>query len=807
MPADIMHRDSVLPPDVQPPAGTADAPTGSVLVTGATGFLGAILLRELLGKSDLTAYCIVRSKADAAGLERIRKALEAWGTWDDAFDSRIRAVEGDISQPFLGMTQQQYEALALRIDEIHHCAAWVNWAEPYAALRAPNVLGTLELLRFACHTRAKHLQFVSSSAVGFAVGAPSVFRESDDMLPHLAGHYLAYAQSKCVAEALARQAAARGLPVTIYRPSLISGDSHSGRSNLDDLLSRLIKGCIAMRCAPDFDWLADCCPVDFVAGAMTALAGFRERQLRVFHLANPRPRHWREIVLWMRLRGYDVTLVPYAAWAERLDVESRSPQHPLNPLRRFFLARVPGRGWLRVAQLYEESRRSRLAPGTVRQALAPHKVSCPPLDAQLLDTYFRVFIDEGFLPRPAQRPSRCAKPSSPDATLFQPLLRDFFADQGLQVAGVSPHELDSSHSIIGEIAAIHCGPHVGPRGYSVSVRSRGTQHVVQLVVKTKARDGELIQMAGHVAALCGEGLARAVSRFPEATGLVAADSREPAIYAQRDPRFLSHVPTVYGSHQDPSSGASLIVLERLAGVELMDAADDISGWDRAHIEAALRGIAAIHAVWYRRDAGLVRQPWLGPVPTARRMASMRELWEALADYSGCWFADWSHGLPAVQRRLIASLPDWWRSLEAMPRTLIHNDFNPRNLAFRRTSSGPRLCVYDWELATLSLPQRDLAELLCFVLPPQVHASEVAHYVEVHRNALQASGDWCIGRDAWLRGFALALCDLMVGRFPMYTMIHNLRRQAFLPRVIATWRTLHRQFPAEDLVTTLKEAYA
>jgi hypothetical protein len=386
------------------------------------------------------------------------------------------------------------------------------------------------------------------------------------------------------------------------------------------------------------------------------------------------------------------------------------------------------------------------------------------------------------------------------------VLQDFFQDRRLRVLGISPRELDAGRGIIGQIAAIQCGDHTGPRGYAVQIESRGGKTGIELVVKTKPRDEDMLDIAEQVAGVCSKRLGRALSRFPHATGLIGGARRECAVYGQRDPRLRSHSPMVYGLHHDNASGASLIVLERLTEVELMDAVDDVSGWDRAHIEAALTGIAAVHAIWYRREPELMREVWLGPVPTVRRMVQMVELWEALAAFSERWFADWVPGLPALQRQSIDELPYWSASLEAMPRTLIHNDFNPRNIAFRRGPAGPRLCAYDWELATLGLPQHDLAELLCFVLQPEPDRHEAAHYVELHRRALQEALGYPIDRAAWLRGFVLALADLMISRLPMYAMVHSLKRQSFLPRVVATCWGLHRQF-SEEAPARLRKVYA
>ena len=79
--------------------------------------------------------------------------------------------------------------------------------------------------------------------------------------------------------------------------------------------------------------------------------------------------------------------------------------------------------------------------------------------------------------------------------------------------------------------------------------------------------------------------------------------------------------------------------------------------------------------------------------------AMPETVSLLADHAGPYFAVWAGPeLRTLQRRLLAGVGHWWRELEQMPRTLVHGDFNPRNLALRQEAGGPRLCAYDWELA-------------------------------------------------------------------------------------------------------------
>ena len=118
---------------------------------------------------------------------------------------------------------------------------------------------------------------------------------------------------------------------------------------------------------------------------------------------------------------------------------------------------------------------------------------------------------------------------------------------------------------------------------------------------------------------------------------------------------------------------------------------------------------------------------------------MRELWEDLAVHASEEFPEWfSQGDLALHRKLIELIPSWWTRMEALPRTLVHNDFNPRNVAFRRRRGGPRLVAYDWELATLHLPQRDVAELLCYVLTPEATERDVTHSSRCTARALEES---------------------------------------------------------------------
>jgi hydroxymethylglutaryl-CoA reductase (NADPH) len=385
----------------------------------------------------------------------------------------------------------------------------------------------------------------------------------------------------------------------------------------------------------------------------------------------------------------------------------------------------------------------------------------------------------------------------PGRPLTEEELAPSFFQRGMhRVRGAKAHvervgviESNAGASILGELAARRFTRSIG-------VFHRRLHHVngsTDVVVKIKPLDSEVELVMQGLAISCGPEVASAWARFGREAGFRDCHHRELAIYAQTDPRFVQHAPLLYDIVRDDARGVHALVLERLHGsVRLMDSADTPNAWSEADIETALRGAGALHAVWFGRERELLAQPWIGDAPTAARMTAMRPLWTALAAHARNEFpALMPERELAEHERLLATMPEWWGRMEQMPRTLVHNDFNPRNLALRTADGVSTLCAYDWELATLHLPQHDVAELLAFLLPADVTRVQVVHLVELHRRAVMSAGGGNTVPDAptWRRGFALAARDLLVNRMGVYLMGHTQRQYTFLPRTLETLRHL------------------
>jgi thioester reductase-like protein len=785
-----MRADAELPTDLEDALGAlrhgqpvCARHARHILVTGATGFLGAHLVSELLQCSGATLHCLVRP--GAGSVDRVQRQLEHHGLWNDAHSARLRVVAGDLERSAFGMSRAQFTALAAQTEVVYHAAAAVNWIHGYDSLRAANVLGTREIIRFASTGNLKPVHFISSIGVCYSTRGPRALDETANPLDAAAGLHLGYAQSKCVAESLMRAAGALGLPVTISRPALLSGHSVSGRGHGDDLVARFIAGCIRLGCAPDLDWRMDCLPVDFAARAMVGLSLDHARGVAISSLLNDGARHWRECVLWMRLRGYALDLVPYAEWQMRLRRTSGA-DHPLHPLRSFFLHGVPAEGGLTLPELYEESRRTTIVRDDSRQRVVAAAGSCPELDAPLLDRYFQAFIANGTVPsypcasHPAARQDLCEVLAARLATI------------GMQ--DLTLQRLGGDASIVAELTSWRHGTDCGLYLGRATSRANGRKRVHSLFVKAKPTDEQVLDVGEAVASLASPGLGACYRRFRGQLGFARCHERELALYQEGDERVRRNQPVPVWIEADASNDRWVLVLEAIENASLLNATD-ASRWDPRAIGAAIHGLAEIHAAWLGRERELRRQPWIGAPRDREQLSEMLPLWTALASHARDHNAAWAdHELVRAHDLALSELPSWSTALDQLPRTLIHNDFNPRNVAMCESGRGLRLCAFDWELATIGVPQRDLAEFLCFVLPSSASRDTVSGWLEVSRRALEHSSGRAIDPSEWETGFRAALCELLVDRLSTYAMVDRIRSQRFLPGVMRSWQNLHRAFP-------------
>ncbi len=302
-------------------AATATISREHILVTGATGFVGAHVLAELAKRTRADLWCLIRADDDRAAARRLRAALKTLRLEARAAPERIVAFAGDIAQPRLGLSEPAFSQLAAGVSRIYHCAAAVNLTADAAALRAANVDGTRELLRLAKVGQGIPFEHVSTLSVVLDSADDPCSRLLEGPANH-ASFATAYAATKAESETYVEAAIAAGLDARIYRPSFVCGDTRTGVCNAEDLFSRFIRGCLELGMVPDVDFEENLVPVDFVSELIVA-ASLRVRATqRYYHVTAARATRVSEVITALRATGAPLSTVPWLAWLANVDASS-----------------------------------------------------------------------------------------------------------------------------------------------------------------------------------------------------------------------------------------------------------------------------------------------------------------------------------------------------------------------------------------------------------------------------------------------------------------------------------------------------
>jgi thioester reductase-like protein len=398
-----LNAEAVLDDTIEPASERAE-PTANpqkIFMTGATGFLGAYILRGLLDHTAAEVYCMVRAKSEKEGLDRIIANLEKYDLGNGASRERVIPVLGDLTKPLLGIPEERFNELAKACDVVYHNGAAVEFVYPYSMLKSANVGGVQEALRFACRGRTKPFHQVSTLAVFSLMDhlEMGVVKETDKPQRHelLYGGYL---QSKWVGERLVEIAQARGLPASIYRPGIITADSKTGVAGSEDVLSRILLTCIQIGQYPKGRSRVAYTPVDYVGNALVNLSLNPANVGKNFHFVNPKFALWETVIDWVKEYGFDLHATSHNEWRQKLKAMSeQSPDFAMTPL----LPLIPD---LQLEADSDSGEGSELQfdCSQTRAGLEGSGIACPEMSPELLRVYLDAYVKLGAVPAPTGKP-------------------------------------------------------------------------------------------------------------------------------------------------------------------------------------------------------------------------------------------------------------------------------------------------------------------------------------------------------------------------------------------------------------------
>ncbi|HTI77404.1 MAG TPA: carboxylic acid reductase [Mycobacterium sp.] len=325
----------------------------TVLLTGATGFLGRYLALQWLERMNLVdgkVICLVRAKDDETARQRLDATFDSGDPqllehYRALAADHLEVLAGDKGEANLGLADATWQRLADTVDLIVDPAALVNHVLPYSELFGPNVVGTAELIRIALTTRIKPYTYISTIGVGDQIEPGKFVEETDvrQMSPtrKVSDSYAnGYGNSKWAGEVLLRKANdLYGLPVSVFRCDMILADTtYAGQLNVPDMFTRMMLSLVATGIAPGSFYELDAnggrqrahfdgLPVEFIADAISTIGASVVAGFETYHVMNPYDDgiSMDTFVDWLVEAGYQISRVPgYADWLARFETALRS---------------------------------------------------------------------------------------------------------------------------------------------------------------------------------------------------------------------------------------------------------------------------------------------------------------------------------------------------------------------------------------------------------------------------------------------------------------------------------------------------
>ncbi|KAK4118762.1 acetyl-CoA synthetase-like protein [Parathielavia appendiculata] len=368
-------------------------PKQSVVVTGATGSLGAHIVSCLLRDPSVgTVYCLVRAASNEEASRRLKESLlqrRLYHTVPASSARRVVALRSDLSQPILGLDAMTYQTVAEKLRAVIHCAWSVNFNLHLSSFEKTNLAGVVNLIALTRAGQNATFNFCSSVSATARCPLPAV----PETIPELEwAQGMGYAQSKSVAEHLcARAAQQAGVRTRVLRVGQIMADTKHGVWNHTEAIPLMIQSAMTVGALPKLQETPSWLPVDTVGQAVAEIA-LSDAGSIVANVTNPSTFHWTEDLLpALKAAGLEFDVVEPKEWVRRLRASNPDPQaNPPIKLVDFFASKYDR----------DEFAPSKAFVTDVARSLSPALAAAPVLNQDLVAKFVNFFRTRVWAVRP-----------------------------------------------------------------------------------------------------------------------------------------------------------------------------------------------------------------------------------------------------------------------------------------------------------------------------------------------------------------------------------------------------------------------
>jgi len=260
-----------------------------IFVTGGSGNIGSRTIKELLKDKSIRLYLLIYAKSKTEAIKEVEKSLNFWDI-SNKDQKRIRIFLGDITKENLGLNKSDYTLLSKKITHIIHFAANLKFIMPIEEAQLSILQGTKNVtcLAKSCQKNKNFIRFNHLSTMEVAGNMPGKIPEN--FIKTKRKFLNTYEIAKAEAEEFLEDEIKKGLPITIYRPSMVVGDSKTGKTLKFQTFYHLINDIVI---SPKYPFTPaktkfrfDTIPVDFLAKTISYIYDKKESKNRIYNLVS-----------------------------------------------------------------------------------------------------------------------------------------------------------------------------------------------------------------------------------------------------------------------------------------------------------------------------------------------------------------------------------------------------------------------------------------------------------------------------------------------------------------------------------------
>lgn len=360
--------------------------SGNIFLTGITGVLGKELVKELYSTTTSKFFLLVRGNKKQTYVERTTELLKGLDINDEP-GQRIVIMEGDVSFDGFGLSEDDRETLRKNVNIFYHIAALTNLNASEEESDRINVGGVLNALEIAedIQKNGKLDNFFYFSTA-YVVGSAHEYTSKEDELPEHPAHANFYESSKFKAETNVRKKMAEGFPITIFRPSIVVGNSVTGAVSEFNVIYPFIRLFLNGELSTIVTRAENTCnvvPIDFVINATCEIVTHDNIKGKTFHLVSPDPPSL-STVLKITEEETDVKFPDYKV----VDPDDFKVEDLTEDEVYIYRKILPFRGYLNGELVFNMENTKKELEGT--------KVQLPVTDYNFIKTLYNYAVDVGY---------------------------------------------------------------------------------------------------------------------------------------------------------------------------------------------------------------------------------------------------------------------------------------------------------------------------------------------------------------------------------------------------------------------------